>query len=38
MNQQDGKAILNAVVIAGQLVLATETGIKTIQLEETKAL
>jgi photosystem II stability/assembly factor-like uncharacterized protein len=38
MNQQDGKAILNAVVIADQLVLATETGIKTIQLKETKAL
>jgi photosystem II stability/assembly factor-like uncharacterized protein len=38
MNQQDGKAILNAVVIADQLVLATETGIKTIQLKESKAL
>lgn len=38
MNQQDGKAILNAVVIADQLVLATETGIKTIQLKETAAL
>lgn len=38
MNQQDGKAILNAVVIADQLVLATEAGIKTIQLKETKAL
>lgn len=38
MNQQDGKAILNAVVIADQLVLATEAGIKTIQLKESKAL
>jgi photosystem II stability/assembly factor-like uncharacterized protein len=38
MNQQDGKAILNAVVIADQLVLATEAGIKTIQLKESQAL
>ncbi len=38
MNQQDGKAILNAVVIADQLVLATEAGIKTVQLKEIEAL
>jgi photosystem II stability/assembly factor-like uncharacterized protein len=38
LHQQDGKAILNAVVIADQLVLATEAGIKTVQIKETKAL
>lgn len=36
MNQADGKAILNAVKIGANLVLATEVGIKTIHNKETK--
>ena len=36
MPQPDGKAILNAVVVGEQLVLATETGIKSIKLTESK--
>lgn len=36
MNQADGKAILNAVKIGTNLVLATEVGIKTIHTKETE--
>lgn len=36
MNEADGKAILNAVKIGANLVLATEVGIKTIHLKETE--
>lgn len=36
MDQADGKAILNAVKIGANLVLATEVGIKTIHPKETE--
>lgn len=36
MHQADGKAILNAVKIGANLVLATEVGIKTINTKETE--